>query len=55
MNVVCFKVYDTNCQAAPLPSCSSLELIFLPSFSLPPSNYFILQKTAITKSLFLKK
>lgn len=32
MNVVCFKVYDTNCQAAPLPSLSSLELIFLPSF-----------------------
>lgn len=34
---------------------SSLELLFLPFFSLPPSSYLIFQKTAIIKSLFLKK
>lgn len=47
MNFACCKVYDTDCQVAPL---SPLNSFFFP---LPASKTVILQKT-ITKSLFLK-
>lgn len=51
MNSDCFKVYDTDCQRAPLSSLNSLFFLFFP---LSASKIVILQKT-ITKSLFLKK
>ena len=55
MDFACFEVCDSNRQVAPfIVSLSSFELIFLSSFFLPPSNDFILQKTMIMKSLFLK-
>lgn len=53
LNSACFNIYDANKRHH--LTLSSLELLFLPFFSLPPSNYFIFQKTAIIKSLFLKK
>lgn len=51
MNSDCFKVYDTDCQRAPLSSLNSPFFLFFP---LSASKIVILQKT-ITKSLFLKK
>lgn len=55
MYFACLQVYDINCQVG----TTSLRFFFSWThfssfFSLPPSNYFTLQKTGITKLLFLK-